>query len=144
MIGLLSKVGFPPQVESTRMWEARLENAKRHFSPANIGEFDCKCREFSCSLPQWHFEVGLLLLTLSRLTHIILVVAACRRIKRLDGKARTGRTRFTAGKPRFGDQPEPAVTCADVMRHADRRIRAIKCSAGNPGLEISLSLTVRA
>ncbi len=74
MVVLRSKAGFSPDLESTRMWEASLENAKQPpFGICDIRSILVAGAQFSpCSAPACAaVRIGLLLSTLSRLTHIL-------------------------------------------------------------------------
>ena len=76
MVVLRSKAGFPPDLESTRMWEASLENANnRPSGPATSEAFGCRCPVFPVLAPACAaVRIGLLLSTLSRLTHILYLI----------------------------------------------------------------------
>ena len=67
------KVGFSPDLESTRMWAASLEKAKQPTSASAISEaFGCRCWAFLMLAPACTaLRLGSLLASLSRLTHIL-------------------------------------------------------------------------
>ena len=72
------KVGFSPDLESTRMWAASLEKAKQPTATAAtsasaISEaFGCRCWAFLMLAPACTaLRLGSLLASLSRLTHIL-------------------------------------------------------------------------
>jgi len=67
------KVGFSPDLQSTRMWAASLEKAKQPTSASATSEaFDCRCWVFLMLAPTCiALRLGSLLASLSRLTHIL-------------------------------------------------------------------------
>jgi hypothetical protein len=67
------KVGFSPDLESTRMWAASLEKAKQPTSASATSEaFGCRCWAFLMLAPACTaLRLGSLLASLSRLTHIL-------------------------------------------------------------------------
>jgi hypothetical protein len=76
MVVLRSKAGFSPDLESTRMWEASLENAKQppvlQMASVTSEAFGCRCPVFPVLAPACAaVRIGLLLSALSRLTHIL-------------------------------------------------------------------------
>ena len=81
MVVLLCKAGFSPDLESTRMWDASLKRQNNPPSASAAFEaFGCRCLVFLVLAPACTaVRFGLLLSTLSRLTHIL--YAVFRRIK---------------------------------------------------------------
>ena len=73
MVVLLCKAGFSPDLESTRMWDASLKRQNNPPSASAAFEaFGCRCLVFLVLAPACTaLRFGLLLSTLSRLTHIL-------------------------------------------------------------------------
>ena len=76
MVVLLCKAGFSPDLESTRMWDASLKRQNNPPSASAAFEaFGCRCLVFLVLAPACTaVRFGLLLSTLSRLTHILYAV----------------------------------------------------------------------
>ena len=92
MVVLLCKAGFSPDLESTRMWDASLKRQTNPPSASAVFEASgCRCLVFLVLAPACTaVRFGLLLSTLSRLTHILYAV--------LDGSNFRGTsTRFSKG-----------------------------------------------
>ena len=81
MIVLQSKVGFSPDLESTRLWERDFKRQATlpRAAPANIGIWIAGAWGFMLASHMCRFEDDLLLSSSLRLTHILLAV--CRSIK---------------------------------------------------------------
>jgi hypothetical protein len=128
---LQGKVGFPPDLESTRMW-ASLKKAKQPTSASATSEaFGCRCWAFLMLAPACTaLRLGSLLASLSRLTHILLR-SSFRRIKLQSPPALPWERSLAAGTSAPFSQPDNGGIALPVVKvHKSPLVQEDRCWPG--------------